>query len=348
MRKIIAVCCASIAVLAAACSAPSPAPATAPAVATPAPGALPSALTPAAARQVFATFSAQFTAMESGYPLAQVARLTAGPERRALVFQHQIAGSGLPFIAYTPTGTLSDVHVWVPRPTGYPRWFIAAADSSGVSSPILFLLVQRASGAPWQAPIVMLHGEGSLPAALAEIAVDQQGYATALPPDDPGLAATPASLPALYSRQFNSASGRGRFAPGLNTTVFHAHDQSVFAGAVRYGWRVTDVMRPSGQPVYALRTLTGAALVIFVDYDDFSWTALTAAAQLPSGNTPAVNQQFEPNPSLAKVLGVATVQAGLRLTIHALCQCIADDPPAQASPLQLLDYYGGDLGGSRS
>jgi hypothetical protein len=57
------------------------------------------------------------------------------------------------------------------------------------------------------------------------------------------------------------------------------------------------VERSASLPVYALRAENGGAVVIFVTYNQFSWTAQSAAAQLPKTNTQVANQSEEPGPA---------------------------------------------------
>jgi hypothetical protein len=57
------------------------------------------------------------------------------------------------------------------------------------------------------------------------------------------------------------------------------------------------VQRSASLPVYALRAENGGAVVIFVTYNQFSWTAQSAAAQLPNTNTQAPNQSEESGPA---------------------------------------------------
>lgn len=348
MRRIVALISAALIGIAligvtTACGAPARS-----AAAHPAGGTSVPQLTRDQAEQVFSGFVPELDSMQLSYGAAQIASLTTGLLARVQQFQARIAGTQTDFTE-GPIGTLSGQQVYVPVQSGYPRWFLASGTASSTRSAALFVMVQASRGAPWKAAIEMAHVLGSpLTAALGSIALDSGGYATALPANDPLLTVSPSSLPALYARQQDSRPGPVVFAAGTNTTAFLAQDRSVEARSPAYGWRVTDIQRPSSLPVYALTAKNGGAVVIFVTYDQFSWTALSAAAQLPRSGTKASGQLYEPAPDYASAAGVTAVRAGLRISLQSFCQCIADVPAANGGLMNLADYSGGILGVTRN
>jgi hypothetical protein len=207
----------------------------------------------------------------------------------------------------------------------------------------LFVLVQASRGPPWQAAIEAPNYLGSMTGALRSIALDSAGYATAVPPGAAGLVTSPASLPAAYSRQLDGTSGASLFATGPATSGIVASDRQIGAKSATYGWRLTDVQRSANLPVYALRAKNGGAVVIFVTDDQFSWTARSAAAQLPKSDTQAANQTEEPSPADASAAGVTRVRAGLRISLNSFSQCIAEVPPAGGGLISIPFYSGGLL-----
>jgi hypothetical protein len=297
-------------------------------------------LSPDQALGVFRAFGPAFDSVRQNDAPAQAIELTTGIQTPAQIFQITTARSR-PSLTVPPAGSVTGARVYVPRLRSFPRWFLATGTASSTSQAVLFVLVQASRGATWQAAISTPNYLGDMAGALSSIALDSAGYATVVAPDASGLVVSPASLAAVYARDLNGKPGATLFAAGPATSGITASDRQISAQTTTFGWRLTDVQRPARLPVYALRSKNGGAVVIFVTYDQFSWTALSAAAQLPKSNTQAAQLTYEPSPDVARAAGVTRVRAGLRISLNAFGQCIAEVPPSGAGLISVPLYSGG-------
>ncbi|MGI8328856.1 hypothetical protein ACRYCC_02755 [Actinomadura scrupuli] len=184
-----------------------------------------------------------------------------GPLREVLSAQ-ATAGHGRP-----KSGRISLVNpvMYVPRLTGYPRWFAAAAleEHPGGGAPVeVVLLFVRATAAERWRPAHRLPFKGRPP----EIATDGQGYALPVAPQAAGFVLAPGGLPAAHAAYLN-----GRTSPAFAPDPYTASQRAPLPAAG--GWSRTDAFTPGGAPVYALRTKDGGALV---------WYTVTQATRLTS------------------------------------------------------------------
>ena len=174
---------------------------------------------------------------------------------------------------------------FIPRQTGYPAWFAVLAHQqsvppkSGSSNADLYMLFTRASaGAKWLQVLDPFVVSGAGPAP--KIATDSHGNALKMAPADAGrLALAPARLPAADVNYLNAGtrpalpprpglptpkpSGPAvTFANG-KTNLGALHDQAFFEGQAPGQLLVQVVHATTADPVYALRTAGGGALVFY-------------------------------------------------------------------------------------
>lgn len=293
------------------------------------PPAVAAQLTPAQARQVFDAFLPRFDAMVSGHRAGLAGQLTQGAEAQVKEFAAAHA-AGL------PVARQDSERFYVPRLAAYPRWFVAVGTTRAGGD--LFVLAQDQSGGPWREAYTLIFG--SPPAALAGIALDARGYATAVAPGDASLAAPPGQLAARYARFLGgaggaSAAGGAGFAAGEATTGWVASRQRVTSGAPPDGWSVRFGYAAPALPVYALHATGGGAVVFFAIAQDSSWTARSSSPRF--------------SPSLTSVDGrmplVVAVEAGLssihlrpgtRISSTWLYESVAADPPRGQGKITLL------------
>jgi hypothetical protein len=292
-------------------------------------------LTVAQAREVFDAFWPRFEQLAVDYSPAAARRLTVGAELPAQLFFKGTSG---------PTITkLINESFYIPRLTGYPRWFWATGQQAGRGSAgHLFVMVQSARSAPWQTAMALYDLNFSnahmLRTLASAITKDAQGYAAAVPLGDPGLDVPPSAMPATYAHYLNGQTThavRRLFQPGLNTTYYISVDHEVFRGAGRYGWRDTDHQAPAQLPVYALRSSTGGAVVIFSTYDTGGWVAASSSAALPA-HPSGVEGNYVPPTFVLQALGITSVRTGTRLMVTAVDRVLASVQPHGAGSIDVL------------
>ncbi|MCO6005962.1 hypothetical protein NE236_13295 [Actinoallomurus purpureus] len=144
---------------------------------------------------------------------------------------------------------------YIPRQTGFPKWFAVTAATGKMRHALVF--AQERPGGPW-----LLTADPFPIATISGIALDKDGYATAVAPDDTKTAPAPGKVAAVHAA--NLSRGTSGIAPGPYTT--QAHDALVKAESAlkRRGVRLTSDFRPDRQQAFALRTTDGGALVWYV------------------------------------------------------------------------------------
>jgi hypothetical protein len=186
---------------------------------------------------------------------------------------------------YAPLSFVRPVF-YIPRQTGYPAWFAVRAHQqdaqppkSGSSSADLYLLFTRSSAtAKWLQVLdpYVLSGTGSAP----QVAADPHGNALQIAPSDAGrLALAPGKLPGADAGYLDAGSApTAPLRPGLptpkapgpivtfangKTNLGDLHDQAFFQGLAPGQLEVQDVHATTADPVYALQTTGGGALVFY-------------------------------------------------------------------------------------
>ncbi|MFD9796263.1 hypothetical protein ACFWXK_35505 [Streptomyces sp. NPDC059070] len=160
---------------------------------------------------------------------------------------------------------LTDAKFAIPRKAGWPRWFVADADSNtdkdnGPDDTRWLLVFVR--GGPkdvWKAA----HLSVLAPRQVPVFAADGDGWARPVPPDDPELAVAPRDLSEKYAAYLRTGRPESAFAPGPHTTQWRELRKK---SATRPGMStqyVDQAMDGADFAPLALRTQDGGALVFF-------------------------------------------------------------------------------------
>jgi hypothetical protein len=247
-----------------------------------------------------------------------IAKLTSGPE--TWVISTSDGNDPGPDVS-----GLTNTRIFVPKLTRYPRWFVAAGNTS-INEGVLFVLVQRAAGAPWRetAELYDLGDEAQILPDLSAAGFGNLVATKTVPDTGASLAMQPAQLPAAYAQYLNDR-GHGTqsslFKAGSYTSGLVSLERGATAGAPPDGWKYTDTQAVDGLPEYALGAPKGKdAVVIFFTLDTVTWTAQSAKAQMPSASYTGL---AEPPLSMLQALGVKSVRAGLRVSIKAVDENLA-------------------------
>ncbi len=236
--------------------------------------------------------------------------------------------------------TLTDERFYVPRLTGYPRWFFVTANTPVSGEKFFFVLVQAAAGASWRdgTELYQLPGYPSVLPNLSDVRLTH-GYATAVSVTDLSLTKPPGELSAGFSAYYDAAMSKPNTAPpaGYSSSLATQVRASIRV-APRYGWRVIDQLRPASFPVYALRLANGGAAVVYATSETFGWQAISAHASLHAPQS-AVNLGAVPDPFTLGHLKVTTAQFGLRLLYQLTDEHLAIDPAGPGGTV--TDFFNG-------
>lgn len=144
---------------------------------------------------------------------------------------------------------------YIPRQTGFPKWFAVAATTGKTRHALVF--TQERPGGPW-----LLTADPFPVTTISNVALDKDGYATAVAADDGKTAPAPGKVAAVHAATLSR--GTSGMAPGPYTT--QAHDALVKAESLlkRRGVTLTSDFRPDRQQAFAVRTTDGGALVWYV------------------------------------------------------------------------------------
>ncbi|MFF3714745.1 hypothetical protein [Streptomyces prasinus] len=179
---------------------------------------------------------------------------------------------------------LTDAKFTIPEKAGWPRWFLAdAAGNKGGGSRWLLVFTRSGLEDTWEAAYLTLVS----PDALPEFAVDEDGWAEAVPADATGLAVPPGELSAAYATYLKGGGTGGKgaaaFAEGPHTSAWRAlrTKKSTRPGlATQY---IDEPMTNGDYAPLALRTEDGGALVFFTTRHFEKQTA-AAGTSVPAPN----------------------------------------------------------------
>jgi hypothetical protein len=146
---------------------------------------------------------------------------------------------------------------YIPRLTGYPRWFAVDAVARTVRHALVFS--QDGPQAPW----LLAAGPYLGGAALAATALDDEGYAAPVSPAKQDLAMTPEDVRAVHATLMTSGTGAAHgLAAGPHTSESYAALRKATGQLRSNGITLTTAFTPNpSSPVYTLRTKNGGALV---------------------------------------------------------------------------------------
>ena len=155
---------------------------------------------------------------------------------------------------YTPF-TYSRPAFYIPRQDTFPKWFAVDATSDSTRHALLF--VQDRAGGPW-----LLAADPFPSSGLSGVALDKDGYATAVNPTDGDAAVEPRKVAGVHAATLSS--GTGGMAPGPYTTESRSALTKVESELRKRGVTLTSDFAPDQQRSFALRTTGGGALVWYV------------------------------------------------------------------------------------
>ena len=198
----------------------------------------------------------------------------SGEERLALELARDGQHAVTPAI-YRSAGLAPPRYVWgrptllVPRLTGLPHWFAAfverrQADGGGEPRVAALVLVRDAEGAPWRLAFSSLLDEGR---EVPAVALDDEGYATALADRDESITISPHLMGALHATVAEEGTGgfaAGLVAPGPHTTGYYSEITATRRLAKeRDCMNYDSIFAATTYPVYALRREDGGALIFY-------------------------------------------------------------------------------------
>ncbi|MFF4124237.1 hypothetical protein ACFYYP_11985 [Microbispora rosea] len=238
--------------------------------------------------------------------------------------------------------------VLVPRQSGRSTvWFAATArrrDASGEVRTGVFTFVRQGREGRWLNSFASLLYPGQTPPTVA---LDADGYATALEPRDTSVAISPnlmGPLHATVAEEGPKGYASGLIAPGPQTTGFYdeisetketakADDcmnyESIFASAPNY-------------PIFALRTRDGGAMMLYTLVRTSSWTPTPQGLKCGEGRPVAVPAEARWLLSPTKSLFIRQK----RQIVETQQYVSAVPPKASTAPAHVVGYEGIVTGGS--
>lgn len=219
----------------------------------------------AEAAQTLKAFLATYNRAEQAYDAKLIDSVVAGPygdRRKASLRAGRVAKpGGNP--DFKPL-ELTDTKFVIPKKAGWPRWFVADADSNRdegtdkADRRVALVFNKEATDRPWKVTYVLNLAAGTMPV----FKTDKDGWAEPVDPQARDLSIPVGELSKRYGRYLSDGVPNG-FAPGTHTTgrrAVRARD------AYRPGFTTQYLDQPADTGSYApvgLRTKDGGALVFF-------------------------------------------------------------------------------------
>jgi hypothetical protein len=257
------------------------------------------ALTKSQAGQVLANYQSVNNRANAAMDAALLGTVETGPQLEMDRAGYQLRrakkeGKYTPFTYARPA-------FYIPRQDGYPKWFAVDATSGNTRHALLF--TQDRTGAPW-----LLTADPFPSSALSGIALDKDGYATAVSPGDGHAALEPQKVAGAHAALLSS--GTGGMAAGPYTTDSRDALGKVQSELRRRGVTLTSDFAPDQQRAYALRTTGGGALVWYVVRQSERYDMVDAGTVSTDGD----------------LAGLVTGRIGHHLSSTALIQYLAVVP----------------------
>ncbi|MFE6777905.1 hypothetical protein [Streptomyces sp. NPDC057702] len=177
-----------------------------------------------------------------------------------------------------------DARYTIPRQAGWPKFFVADADSNRGTSRWMLLFTRGGPHEQWRAAYLSLLSDDEVP----DFALDEEGYAEPVPTGaDSGLAMRPDQLSSAYVNYLMTGEG-GRFADGPATSALRAERQK-HVRTPKYWTEYIDTPARGGDfaPV-GLRTRDGGGVVFFASYHRQKQTAAKGYRPTPPKRVEAV------------------------------------------------------------
>ncbi|TDB85066.1 hypothetical protein E1264_22505 [Actinomadura sp. KC216] len=203
---------------------------------------------------------------------------------------------------------------YIPRVSGYPRWFAAATVTGQGKRSVrhALLFTQDKAGTPW----LLTANPYPTSDALGNVALDSEGYATPVDADErEGLATAPGTLPEAHAALLTDGPGAPKaslLADGAQTSeTYKALKQGEKSLAGR-GVTLSSRFSPTQYRVFALRTKDRGALVWYVIKQNEAYSSAKRGRLAVGGD----------------LLGLAPVKAArTRMDTTVLVQYLAAVPP---------------------
>jgi hypothetical protein len=224
-------------------------------------------LTMAQASQVLAAYTSANNAANAQRSDAELATIETGSSYAidAGVYRMQQAENQAPYPAFGP----QSARYYIPRETGYPRWFVVQVTNADLDSPAkitgseYLLFTQTAPGAAWKNAVEPYVLAG---AATPQVTLGAGGLAT------PVTAATPLAVPLGQIAEVTAVSLNGSGPLPNPGNLADLMDQAFWRGKLTASL-VTDEHAPASDGVFGLATADGGALLFYTDVAELSLTA---------------------------------------------------------------------------
>jgi hypothetical protein len=294
-------------------------------------------VTLAGARTVYQTYlKVSDAAAAHGDETSALSAVTSAQwaQTRAQYTALAVAGTPVPRYRYgTPT-------FYVPELSGYPQWFVVAANRTtvtggkpGGTSSTLMLFSRAKKTVDWT-----LSGTAVLSRRLPAIAREADGYAIAVPTADSALLLRPDVVGATHAAVVDdgpASPASAVVAVGPQTTGLHAAQAARAAAEQARGLQYQWLLQGTTWPQVGLRLADGGALVLYGMYLNTS----TEHPNLVEGAPIAVPAAFGPLLDEPTEIGYHEVLANWAYQFAAI------DPPASARDAK-LDIVGWQSGPS--
>jgi hypothetical protein len=281
-------------------------------------------LTSAQAQQVLANYTTSNNSANAQSSTTQLAAVEGGSSLAidSGIYAAQRAGHAAPYPPYHSAAL--NYYIPLEPPATYPHWFAVRVANAELSSPgkvfntEYMVFTQAAAGAPWLDSVEPF----SLPsAAVPPVALDGNGYATAVSSSGTPLALSPAAASTMTATALDSGAGQ----PADPGNLADEQNLASFKKSLPSNTSITSSHSASTDPAFGLRTTDGGALLF---YDVAARLTLTAAP----GSTLGV--------SIPGFVSPGSHPA--ELTLNYLDQFATVDPPAASGthPQVIADYSG--------
>jgi hypothetical protein len=242
--------------------------------------------------------------------------------------------------------------IYLPEPTGYPRFFVAgvpqsvkgAGPTDGTATPevpadgnVLMLFEQVSTATPWQVASISRLASG---AALPRLATDKNGYVPQVPLSATTLFARPAATGPLQAAVVDdgpaSAAAKAVATGPLTTGMYQEvseHGLTAPPGDL-YQW----YLEGAPFPTFALRTAAGGALVLYAMYLN-STVGVPGVINKTSLIKPGL--PIEVPPDFQTLLPAGKSEPRKSLETQRLLSFAAIDPPAGGAKVTVIAIGGG-------
>ncbi|HWG15018.1 MAG TPA: hypothetical protein VG268_17250 [Streptosporangiaceae bacterium] len=280
--------------------------------------------TPAAALKVFNSYVTANKVAVANRDQLLAESLTSSAQFSILSSQYDIAAStGVP----VTSPSYGKPTLYVPKLTTYPQWFMAAVPEypahGGQPRTVVMVFDRTEASTGWTLDGTAQMASGT---PALNVAVNQEGYATALPTTDPSLEFPPDAVGATHASVVDegpSSPAAKVVAAGPQTTGIY-QTNAAYAAKIRPGhWIYTWQMEGTSFPFFALRMTDGGAVVFYT----MSLNQQTVPAIKPPSH-PKVQPPSIPVPDVYKPL-LSPDQAPFidEFDTGSTLQFLAVDPP---------------------